>query len=35
MPEYSPSEQILSLSELDRYDKVLGYNRARAGLSLE
>ena len=35
VPEYSPSEQILSLSELDRYDKVLGYNRARAGLSLE
>ncbi len=35
VPEYSPSEQILSLSELDRHDKVLGYNRARAGLSLE
>ena len=35
VPEYSPSEQILALSEVDRYDKILGYNRARADLSLE
>ncbi len=35
VPEYSPSEQILSLSEVDRYDKIVTYNRARAGLSLD
>ena len=35
VPEYTPSEEVLALSELDRYDKLVGYNRARAALSLE
>jgi FlaA1/EpsC-like NDP-sugar epimerase len=35
VPEYTPSREILSLSEVDRYDKIVSYNRARAGLALE
>jgi hypothetical protein len=33
VPEYSPSVDILSLCEIDRYDSVINYNRARAYLS--
>jgi FlaA1/EpsC-like NDP-sugar epimerase/UDP-N-acetylmuramyl pentapeptide phosphotransferase/UDP-N-acetylglucosamine-1-phosphate transferase len=35
VPEYTPSREILSLTEVDRYDKIVSYNRARAGLSQE
>jgi hypothetical protein len=35
VPEYVPSKEILSLGEVDRYDKIVSYNRARAGLTLE
>lgn len=35
VPEYAPSKEILSLGEVDRYDKIVSYNRARAGLTLE
>jgi FlaA1/EpsC-like NDP-sugar epimerase len=33
VPEYTPSEEILALCEIDRHDKLLSYHRARAGLS--
>ena len=33
VPEYWPSEEIISLSEVDRHDMLLGYKRARLGLS--
>jgi len=35
VPEYTPSKEVLSLSEVDRYDKIVSYNRARAGLALD
>jgi FlaA1/EpsC-like NDP-sugar epimerase len=33
VPEYAPSEEMLALAEVDRHDRVISYNRARAGLS--
>ena len=33
VPEYLPSEEIRSRSEVDRHDVIFGYARARAGLS--
>jgi FlaA1/EpsC-like NDP-sugar epimerase len=33
VPEYSPSESILSLCEFDRYDRFITYNLSREGLS--
>ena len=33
VPEYTPSEELLSKSEVDRHDLLLGYARQRTGLS--
>jgi FlaA1/EpsC-like NDP-sugar epimerase len=33
VPEYWPSEEIVSLSEVDRHDRSVGYRRARVDLS--
>jgi hypothetical protein len=33
--EYAPSMEILALGDVDRYDKIVSHNRARAGLTLE
>ncbi|MGA2261305.1 MAG: hypothetical protein ABSH28_07710 [Acidobacteriota bacterium] len=33
VPENAPSKEILSLGEIGRYDKIVSYNRARAGLT--
>lgn len=34
VPEYNPSPEILALSEIDRHDRCVVYNRSRAQLSL-
>jgi FlaA1/EpsC-like NDP-sugar epimerase len=34
VPEYSPSEEIVSLSEVDRHDLALKYSRARTTLPI-
>jgi hypothetical protein len=34
VPEYTPSDEIRSLLEVDRHDVCLGYRQESAGLSL-
>jgi FlaA1/EpsC-like NDP-sugar epimerase len=35
VPEYCPSKEMLSLCDIDRHDIVIGYDRARAGLTFD
>src|SRR5262249_22160889 len=35
VPEYSPSEEILALCDLDRHDSVQRYRRGRASLTAQ
>jgi hypothetical protein len=35
VPEYSPSEEILALCDVDRHDSVARYRRSRASLAAQ
>jgi len=35
VPEYNPSKEILSLCEVDRFDRFVSYGRARSELKLD
>jgi FlaA1/EpsC-like NDP-sugar epimerase len=34
VPEYSPSDAMLSLCDIDRHDVVIGFDRVRAGMAV-